>query len=132
MWPCGEFTLNFKELDVNWPTSHWAFYTSTSYRIESPLPGRVIYRVCKGNISCSNTSCNITVRPQVKNKGKGIEKQISKSCPHPDCKAKLQWHKCDAKAYWTVFDSPNDEGVLATLKHIGNFLKFYSFILSSF
>jgi hypothetical protein len=79
MWPCGDIIISFKSIPENWPKSHWAWHNSTSFKAKGTTSGKVVYRVCKGCIICTNLACSTRIRPQVKANGMGIAKQVEKS-----------------------------------------------------
>jgi hypothetical protein len=118
MWPCGNISTSYKALPSNWPSSHWAWYDSRSSQASGTTPGRVIYRVCMGCIQCTNPSCNVLIRPQVRQSGKGIAKQLEQKCPL-NCGYALSLTKCSAKLYLTTFTQPNANSDLAIMVHKG-------------
>jgi len=119
VWPCGDIVISFKSIPENWPKSQWAWHNSTSFKVKGTIPGKVIYRVCKGCIICTNFACLVRIRPQVRANGMGISKQIEKNCPSPGCGSKLVWQRCEAKCYWTTLETPDHDGHIAILKHKG-------------
>src|SRR4051812_23586689 len=99
MWPCGDFEKHFEVLPINWPKSHWAWYTDSSRAVSGRTPGKTLKRVCMGVIICTSPTCNFHLRPHVFEKGKRIPKQHEQKCENP-CRFELQWLECNAKCFW--------------------------------
>jgi hypothetical protein len=119
MWPCGQFIKNFKELPGDWPKSSWAWYGDSSHSVNRSSPGQAMKRICMGCITCSNPTCNFLCRPQVRQKGKGISRQLEQKCQNPLCRSLLIWEKCDVIALWTTFKALNGDGYIGIWKHQG-------------
>ena len=54
-------------------------------------------------------------------------KQVEAKCPIPDCRAELQWQKCDAKCYWISLKETDNEGNIVILYHKGILLILYKY-----
>ncbi|KAJ7725505.1 hypothetical protein B0H14DRAFT_2410571, partial [Mycena olivaceomarginata] len=107
-WPDGNFTrtfpLDFVEAHENLRV-HWACQTlggSVRGRVQAETwkEGKITRRLWLGIIECTNSACNVIVRPQTR--AKGLEKQLSRPC---SCGAALTHHPCGVISFLHTFQN---------------------------